>query len=105
MIHAENERSTARTLRGDAYALTFLRGKAELMRHSITFRLRPVTLGREAACRMGGLGMRQEGASGSGLASKLMRLGWFCPRDCKSIKAQEVRAVLTARKLVHRCSQ
>jgi transposase len=30
----------------------------------------------------------------------LMRLGWFRPVHCKSIGAQEVRAVLTARKLV-----
>ena len=30
----------------------------------------------------------------------LMRLGWFRPVHCKSIEAQEVRAVLTARKLV-----
>jgi transposase len=29
-----------------------------------------------------------------------MRLGWFRPVQCKSIGAQEVRAVLTARKLV-----
>jgi hypothetical protein len=29
-----------------------------------------------------------------------MRLGWFRPVHCKSIAAQEVRAVLTARKLV-----
>jgi transposase len=31
---------------------------------------------------------------------QLMRLGWFRPVHCKSINAQEVRAVLTARKLV-----
>ena len=30
----------------------------------------------------------------------LMRLGWFRPVHCKSLPAQEVRAVLTARKLV-----
>ena len=30
----------------------------------------------------------------------LMRLGWFRPVHCKSIEAQETRAVLTARKLV-----
>ncbi len=30
----------------------------------------------------------------------LMRLGWFRPVHCKSIAAQEVRALLTARKLV-----
>lgn len=29
-----------------------------------------------------------------------MRLGWFRPVHCKSMDAQEVRAVLTARKLV-----
>ena len=32
--------------------------------------------------------------------AQLMRLGWFRPVHCKSIEAQEVRAVLTARKLV-----
>ena len=32
--------------------------------------------------------------------AQLMRLGWFRPVNCKSIGAQEVRAVLTARKLV-----
>jgi transposase len=32
--------------------------------------------------------------------AQLMRLGWFRPVHCKSINAQEVRAVLTARKLV-----
>jgi transposase len=32
--------------------------------------------------------------------AQLMRLGWFRPVHCKSIGAQEVRAVLTARKLV-----
>jgi transposase len=31
---------------------------------------------------------------------QLMRLGWFRPVHCKSISAQETRAVLTARKLV-----
>ena len=30
----------------------------------------------------------------------LMRLGWFRPVHCKSMAAQEVRAMLTARKLV-----
>ena len=30
----------------------------------------------------------------------MMRLGWFRPVHCKSMEAQEVRAVLTARKLV-----
>jgi transposase len=34
-----------------------------------------------------------------GLA-QLMRLGWFRPVHCKSLAAQEVRAVLTARKLL-----
>jgi hypothetical protein len=29
-----------------------------------------------------------------------MRLGWFRPVHCKSLPAQELRAVLTARKLV-----
>jgi transposase len=32
--------------------------------------------------------------------AQLMRLGWFRPVHCKSIEAQEVRALLTARKLV-----
>jgi transposase len=32
--------------------------------------------------------------------AQLMRLGWFKPVHCKSIGAQETRAVLTARKLV-----
>ncbi|WOK19205.1 IS110 family transposase [Rhodopseudomonas sp. BAL398] len=32
--------------------------------------------------------------------AQLMRLGWFRPVHCKSIEAQEVRAVLTARKLL-----
>ena len=32
--------------------------------------------------------------------AQLIRLGWFRPVRCKSIGAQEVRAVLTARKLV-----
>ena len=32
--------------------------------------------------------------------AQLMRLGWFRPVHCKSITAQEIRAVLTARKLV-----
>ncbi len=34
-----------------------------------------------------------------GLA-QLMRLGWFRPVHCKSMATQEVRALLTARKLV-----
>jgi transposase len=32
--------------------------------------------------------------------AQLMRLGWFRPVHCKSVDAQETRAVLTARKLV-----
>ena len=32
--------------------------------------------------------------------AQLMRLGWFRPVHCKSLAAQEVRAVLTARKLI-----
>lgn len=32
--------------------------------------------------------------------AQLMRLGWFRPVHCKSIAAQEVRAMLTARKLI-----
>lgn len=34
--------------------------------------------------------------------AQLMRLGWFRPVHCKSIAAQEVRAMLTARRLVQR---
>lgn len=32
--------------------------------------------------------------------AQLMRLGWFRPVHCKSLAAQEIRAVLTARKLI-----
>ena len=32
--------------------------------------------------------------------AQLMRLGWFKPVHCKSMTAQETRALLTARKLV-----
>ena len=32
--------------------------------------------------------------------AQLMRLGWFRSVHCKSIEAQEIRAVLTARKLL-----
>src|SRR5947208_10494701 len=32
--------------------------------------------------------------------AQLMRLGWFRPVHCKSLSAQEIRAMLTARKLV-----
>jgi transposase len=32
--------------------------------------------------------------------AELMRVGWFCPVHCKSLAAQELRAQLTARKLV-----
>jgi transposase len=32
--------------------------------------------------------------------AQLMRLGWFRPVHCKSIEAQETRAILTARKLL-----
>ena len=32
--------------------------------------------------------------------AQLMRLGWFRPVHCKSMSAQETRALLTARKLV-----
>jgi transposase len=34
--------------------------------------------------------------------AQLMRLGWFRPVHCKSMAAQEVRALLTARKLVQK---
>src|ERR671918_650679 len=36
--------------------------------------------------------------------AQLMRLGWFRPVHCKSIGAQEVRAMLTARKHCFRCA-
>jgi hypothetical protein len=32
--------------------------------------------------------------------AQLMRLGWFRPVHCKSMAAQETRAILAARKLV-----
>lgn len=32
--------------------------------------------------------------------AQLMRLGWFRPVHCKSLPAREVRAMLTARKLL-----
>ena len=32
--------------------------------------------------------------------AQLMQLGWFRPVHCKSVSAQETRALLTARKLV-----
>jgi transposase len=32
--------------------------------------------------------------------AQLMRMGWFRPVHCKSVEAQEIRALLTARKLV-----
>jgi transposase len=32
--------------------------------------------------------------------AQLMRLGWFQPVHCKSLPAQETRALLTARKLL-----
>jgi transposase len=32
--------------------------------------------------------------------AQLMRLGWFRPVHCKSLSAQEIRAMLTARKLI-----
>jgi transposase len=32
--------------------------------------------------------------------AQLMRLGWFRPVHCKSLPVQEVRALLSARKLV-----
>jgi transposase len=40
-----------------------------------------------------------EGGDARSIA-QLMRLGWFRPVHCKSLPAQEVRAVLTARKLL-----
>src|SRR5260370_29076784 len=38
--------------------------------------------------------------TGARKIAQLMRLGWFRPVHCKSITAQEIRAMLTARKLV-----
>ncbi len=32
--------------------------------------------------------------------AQMMRMGWFRPVHCKSVPAQEVRALLTTRKLV-----
>lgn len=32
--------------------------------------------------------------------AELMRMGWFRPVHCKSVPAQEIRALLTARRLV-----
>jgi transposase len=32
--------------------------------------------------------------------AQLMRLGWFRPVHCKSLSAPEIRAMLTARKLI-----
>jgi transposase len=34
--------------------------------------------------------------------AELMRLGWFRPVHCKSMEAQETRAMLTTRKLVQK---
>src|SRR6266403_3821708 len=34
--------------------------------------------------------------------AELMRLGWFRPVHCKSMEAQETRAILTSRKLVQK---
>src|SRR5438094_10045659 len=34
--------------------------------------------------------------------AELMRMGWFRPVHCKSMEAQETRALLTARKLVQK---
>lgn len=44
---------------------------------------------------------RQEGCSG---IAQLMRLEWFRPVHCKSRPAQEIRALLTARKLIRGAS-
>jgi transposase len=35
--------------------------------------------------------------------AQLMRLGWFRPVHCKSLPAQEVRALLATRKLLRSC--
>jgi len=37
--------------------------------------------------------------------AELMRLGWFRPVHCKSMEAQETRALLTSRKLVQNATR
>ena len=44
--------------------------------------------------------MKTDRKEAQGIA-QLLRLGWFRPVHCKSMAAQELRAVLTARKLIH----
>src|SRR6201990_1867762 len=46
-----------------------------------------------------GMPVKTDRKDARGIA-QLMRLGWFRPVHCKSVSAQEVRALLTARKLV-----
>ena len=43
--------------------------------------------------------MKTDRKDARGIA-QLMRLGWFRPVHCKSVSAQETRALLTARKLL-----
>ena len=52
-----------------------------------------------AACAGDGVAVKTDRKDARGIA-QLMRLGWFRPVHCKSIEAQETRAVLTARKLL-----
>jgi transposase len=54
---------------------------------------------RHAHAALGAMAVKTDRKDARGIAH-LMRLGWFRPVHCKSIGAQETRAVLTARKLV-----
>ena len=47
------------------------------------------------------MSMKTDRKDARGIA-QLMRLGWFRPVHCKSVSAQETRALLTARKLLQR---
>jgi transposase len=58
------------------------------------FKAMPVKTDRKDAHRLALAPKRSLGIA------QLMRLGWFRPVHCKSILAQETRALLTARKLV-----
>src|SRR5215472_6112091 len=54
---------------------------------------------RHVHAALGAMPVKTDRNDARGIA-QLMRLGWFRPVHCKSIVAQETRAVLTARKLV-----
>ena len=54
---------------------------------------------RHVKAALSAMPMKTDRNDARGLA-QLMRLGWFRPVHCKSMAAQEVRALLTARKLV-----